>query len=66
MKNSPQTPDARTGVASNDAPLKKPAPHAPEGSRKDETPDDGVSGRDRLSENEDRRMDPGVSDSSHA
>jgi len=29
-------------------------------------PDEAVAGRDRLSENERRPMDPGVSDSSHA
>lgn len=32
----------------------------------DEGPDEAVEGRDRLSENEGRRMDPGISDSSHS
>lgn len=32
----------------------------------DEAPDEAVEGRDRLSENEGRRMDPGISDSSHS
>jgi hypothetical protein len=32
----------------------------------EQAPDEAVAGRDRLSENENRPMDPGVSDSSHA
>jgi hypothetical protein len=32
----------------------------------DQGPDEAVEGRDRLSENEGRRMDPGISDSSHS
>lgn len=32
----------------------------------DRAPDEAVEGRDRLSENEGRRMDPGISDSSHS
>ena len=32
----------------------------------DNDPDNAVEGRDRLSENENQPMDPGVSDSSHS
>lgn len=32
----------------------------------DQMPDEAAAGRDRLSENERRPMDPGVSDSGHA
>jgi len=41
-------------------------PPADTGRTSDDAPDDAVEGRDRLSENEDRLMDPGVSDSTHS
>lgn len=66
MKNSPKTPETRAEAASKDAPLKQGVPNAPAGSSKYKAPDEGVAGRDRLSENEDRGMDPGISDASHS
>lgn len=49
-------------------PLAPTDPHPPADTpcTSEETPDEAVEGRDRLSENEDRGMDPGLSDSAHS
>ena len=72
MKNKPDeslvrdngVEDRRT--SGSEGSKQKPAPAAPPPAHLDETPDDAAKGRDRLIENEDRRMDPGVSDSAHS
>lgn len=67
--SKPDRNDAGRGVQNprhSDAPAGKPAqtPAAP--AELGETPDEAVKGRDRLSENEQRPMDPGVSDSANS
>ena len=62
--NKPKNParDERAADARDTPPKDQRRPRASE----EQMPDEAAAGRDRLSENERRPMDPGVSDSSHA